>query len=63
MNDLFRFRVDYVHMETYKMLGGLHRNGRNGEEEFEILGDEDDNGKDANGVGRNGNDGGEDDDN
>jgi hypothetical protein len=28
------------------MLGGLHRNGRNGEEEFEILGDDDDNGKD-----------------
>ena len=45
------------------MLGGLHRNGRNGEEEFEILGDDDDNGKDENGERKNGNDEGDGDDN
>ena len=32
-------------METYKMLGGLHRNGRGGDEEFEIIMDEDEEAK------------------
>lgn len=27
-------------METYKMLSGLHRHGNGGEEEFELIGDE-----------------------
>jgi hypothetical protein len=31
------------------MLGGLHRNGRNGEEEFELLGDEEENKEENNG--------------
>jgi hypothetical protein len=30
-----------VHMETYKMLGGLHRHGKGGEVEFELVGDDD----------------------
>ena len=33
----YRFRVDNIHMETYKMLGGLHRNGLQGETEIELI--------------------------
>jgi hypothetical protein len=35
--DLIRFRVDNIHMETYRMLGGLHRNGVQGETEIELI--------------------------
>eukprot|EP00347_Sterkiella_histriomuscorum_P017739 403348180 len=34
---IFSFRVDNVHMETYRMLGGLHRNGLQGETEIDLI--------------------------
>ena len=34
---IYGYRVDNVHMETYKMLGGLHRTGLNGEVELELI--------------------------
>ena len=35
---VYGFRVDNVHNETYRMLNGIHRNARNGEQEFELEG-------------------------
>jgi hypothetical protein len=34
---IYGFRVDNVHMETYRILGGLHRHGMSNEEELEAL--------------------------
>lgn len=33
---IYGYRVDNVHMETYRILGGLHRHGLANGEEFEI---------------------------
>jgi hypothetical protein len=35
--NLDRFRVDNVHQETYKILGGLHRHGLQGEFAVELI--------------------------
>ena len=35
---VYGFRVDNVHSETYRMLNGIHRNARNGEQELELEG-------------------------
>ena len=34
---IYGYRVDNVHMETYKILGGLHRHGLQGEHELELI--------------------------
>lgn len=40
---IYGYRVDNVHMETYRILGGLHRHGIQGDQELElIIGAEDD---------------------
>jgi condensin complex subunit 2 len=33
---IYGYRVDNVHMETYKILGGLHRHGL-GDQEIEVV--------------------------
>ena len=35
---IYGYRVDNVHMETYKILGGLARSGNQGEHEIEVIG-------------------------
>ena len=35
---VYGFRVDNVHSETYRMLNGIHRNARNGEQELVLEG-------------------------
>ena len=39
--NLVRFRVDNVHQETYKILGGLHRHGLQGEFQVDLIVGED----------------------
>ena len=34
---IYGYRVDYVHMQTYKFLSELHRKNDNGENEFELV--------------------------
>lgn len=34
---IYGFRVDNIHMETYKMLGGLNRHGMQGEVELDLI--------------------------
>lgn len=48
---IYGYRVDNIHMETYRMLGGLHRNGIQGESEIElIMGQQEDEEQKADGV-------------
>lgn len=34
---IYGYRVDNVHMETYRILGGLHRHGIQGDHEIELI--------------------------